>query len=487
MVMPMKLLYFIFRTAAFVIDYTIFYLLVIALAKFGVAGYIGALLFLFLYRLLTTSFLGATPGMMLFKLKLKKYDFKTCLKREIYRFASVPLYLGYIYAFFDPFRRTLHDIMSGTYIDYSGNINPKKHTKWYIRVSAYLLLGISILRWTSFFVLNDIGLLGLKKAYTSDIYYQSFNGDNLMSLSQDELYMKTLGRRYTAVIDIAGKPVLIRISNKLTHTEIYRLNAKEKKLVGEYLCTINLPLQYVSSGRFRDGRELCGVSPDNTIAFIDESGRMYGMAGINISNVVTLGCGDIDMDGKDEAVVMGRAGDVEVYKYSQDKLQRLYTGKLGEDIIPETFYIDKGIVVASIAGDERIFYRYTFKDNVFLFRDKRYAKINNITMLSKYKDMVLVSHVYRNNMVLRIGRIQRLEAYSWDGRMKRIYNFGGRTGRRYAYYVRVMEGVYDMDGDGIEEIILKAVGKDDVMGQGYIIEIYKPVKLLLLLNRILTF
>jgi hypothetical protein len=166
----MKLLFYVFRISAFIIDYIIFYLAVIVLSKFGIAGYIGALSFLFLYRLLTTSFLGATPGMMIVKLKLKKYDFKTCLRREIFRFASVPLFLGYIYALFDPLRRTLHDVMSGTYIDYDREINAARYTtRWYIKIFAYLLLVISIVRWTSFFVLNDIGLLGLKKVYTSDI------------------------------------------------------------------------------------------------------------------------------------------------------------------------------------------------------------------------------------------------------------------------------------------------------------------------------
>jgi hypothetical protein len=53
--------------------------------------------------------------------------------------------------------------------------------------------------------------------------------------------------------------------------------------------------------------------------------------------------------------------------------------------------------------------------------------------------------------------------------------------------VRNLEGIYDINDDGKKEIVLKAVDKDDVMGQGYRIEIYQLGKVNLFLNRILCY
>lgn len=475
------------RLASFLIDYLIFIGAVLALARFGTAGYFIALLFLFIYRYVLTSLFGRTLGMKICRLKLKSHDFKKCLKREIYRFASIPLYIGYLYALIDPFGRTLHDIMSGTYIDYTGDLTVTSDIKWYVRIIFNILLVISIVRGTASLFIKDVGLLGLKRAYTSDVYYQSFDGDNLISLSQDELYMKTLGRRYTTIIDIDKKPAIVRISNKLTHTEVYRLNIYGKRLNGEYLYNVKYPLQFICSGNFKDGRDLCGVSPDGRLIFIDSKGAVYGITKAKIENILTLNCGDIDMDGDDEAVIMGRNGDVGVFKLQEGNIKTLYLGKLGEDIMPQTIYINEGITAVGISGDRSVFYHYDFKDGRFKFLKKEYADIDNATMALRYGRLILVSHVNRNNMAFNIGRIQRLEAYYVEkDKLKRMYNFGERQGRRYNYYVRALEGVYDVDGDGEDEIIIKAVGKEDVMGQGYIIEIYKPVPSLLLINRILS-
>lgn len=483
----MKYLFFIIRSAAFFIDYIFFYIILMLFSPRGIIGYIIALVFLFLYRTLTTALFGATFGMMIFKYKLVRYDFKICLKREVYRFASAPLFLGYLYAFFDEGGRTLHDIVSGTYISYSKNMNIKDNRKKYIIIISNILLVISIARWTTSFVLNDIGLIGLKKLYTSDLYYQSFDGDNITSLSQDELYMKTMGRRYTTVIDINGKPSLIRISNKLTYTEVYKLTANGKSLTGEFLFKVNLPLQFICSGKFNGNRMLCGVSPTNKIIFTDSKGTILGNSKISVLNILTLGCGDIDMDGVDEAVVMGRGGDMEIYRYSLGKMKRIYSGKIGEDIVPETFYVGNGIVVVGISGEKRIFHYYNFKDGKFKLKEKKYSNINNITSFSRIGEDILVSHVYRNNMVFKTGKIQRLERYSFRERVKRIYNFGSRPGRKYSYYVRTLEGIYDINGDGVNEIVLKAVNKDDVMGHGYIIEVYKEDSKFLFINKFLSF
>lgn len=488
MVMKLKFtwIFILSRVGAYLIDYIPFYLVVFVLAKFGAWGYMAALVFLFLYRYVTSAYFGATPGMMLLKLKLKRYDFRICLKREIYRIASALFWIGYLIGLIDKNKRTLHDVMSGTYVVYSESQEVKEPVKKYFIVLANILLVISVLRWTSSFILDDIGLIGLKKAYYSDEYYQSFDGDNLSSMSQDELYIKTLGRKYTTVVDIDKKPALIRISNKLTYIEVYRLYIKENRLLGDYLYKIDMPIQFICSGNFRGIAEMCGLSPKNDLVLIDEKGKVYGKGEVNLGSVLTLMCGDIDSDNQDEAVILGRGGDVEVFKLTNNKLQRIYKGKIGEDIIPQAFYISKGIVVFGKANNKTIVYSYDFKNNKFIFRDKKYIDAKNLSFASKFNGSFIISHVYRNNMTFGIGNIQLLEAYDLNKGERKKYNFGQRPGRRYEYKVRTLEGVCDIDGDNKEEIIIKAVGKDDVMGQGYIVEIYKPEKGMLLFNRVLT-
>lgn len=486
MVMNLKTMFILLRVGAYLIDYIPFYILMYLLSPGGVWGYAGALVFLFFYRYITSAYLGATPGMMLLKLKLKRYGFKICLIREIYRFASALFWIGYLVGLVDKGKRTLHDIMSGTYIVYNEDREVKEIRNRYITIIANLLLAVSILRWSSSFILNDIGLIGLKRAYYSDEYYQSFDGDNLSSMSQDELYVKTLGRKYTTVIDMDNKPALIRISNKLTYIEVYRLYAKGNRILGDYLYKIDMPIQFICSGNFRGRNELCGLSPKNDLVLIDEEGKVFGKGEVNLGSVLTLMCGDIDSDNQDEAVILGRGGDVEVFKLRDSKLSRIYKGKIGEDIVPRAFYISRGIVVFGKARDKTIVYSYDFKDKVFRFKDKKYIEAKDVSAASKLDGSFIISHVYRNSMTFGIGNLQRLEAYDTASSKKRKYNFGARPGRRYDYMVRALEGVCDIDGDGSEEIILKAVDKDNVMGQEYVVEIYKPNRGLLKLNRVLT-
>lgn len=486
MVINMKIIFFASRIGAFLIDYIPFYILLYPLSRFGVTGYIGALLFLFLYRYITSAWFGATPGMMILGLKLNKFDFKICLKREIYRFASSFFWIGYLIGLFWPNDKTLHDIMSGTYVVYKEGEESKEIKSKYIPVIANILLLISVVRWSSLFILNDIGLIGLKKAYNSDVYYQSFDGDNLSSMSQDELYMKTLGRKYTTLVDINKKPTLIRISNKQAYIEVYRLYLKENRILGDYLYKIDMPIQYICSGNFRGSIEMCGLSPNNDLVLIDEKGSVYGKGKVELVSVLRLMCGDIDSDGWDEAVILGRGGDVEVFKFNENNLNRIYKGKFGEDIVPKSFYISDGIVVFGNANEKTSVYYYDFKDNKFIFKDKKYIKANDISSADKFGDGFIVSHVYRNNMMFSVGHTQLLEFYSNEGNERRKYNFGERPARRYEYMVRTLEGVYDIDGDGNDEIIMKAVGKEDVMGEAYIVEIYKPQRELLFVNRILT-
>lgn len=482
----MKYIFLASRIASYVLDYGISYILSTFFIRYGVVGYVGSIILFFIYRFVTTSLFGATFGMMILKLKLAKYNFKICFKREVYRAASAFFYLGYVYALFDASGRTLHDIASDTFVVYSGNKELSKNTPGYFYKIAFVLLIISALRWSAYFVINDIGLIGLKRAYQSDEYFQSFEGDKLVSLSQDELYMKTLGRKYTALIDIGGKPSIIRISNKLKYTEVYKLILSKPRIIGEYIYKIDMPIQFICSGAFNGKRDLCGISPQNDVVLVDEKGNIYGRGKSDIISVLTLKCGDVDNDGIDEAVVLGRGGEVEVYKYSNGLLNKIYGGRFGEDIIPETFYIDKGVAVISKFDDKKILYLYDFRDNKFIFREKKYFNINEVSGISKTDNLILTSHVYRNAMTFKRGSIQRLEAYRVGNKIKKIYDFGVRPGRRYAYMVRTLEETFDIDGDGTDEVILKAVGKEDVMGQGYTVEVYKFNKFTLWLNRTLS-
>lgn len=483
----MRYIFIASRFAAFIIDYIIFYILYYFISPLGIVGYTFLIIAFFLYRVLSSTYFGSTIGMMLLKLKLLRHDFKTCFKREVYRFASALFYIGYIYALIDTYGRTIHDIASDTMVIYKDSKKSIPESKTYIKILSTILLIISSIRWVSFFVLNDVGLLGLKKICTSDTYYQSFEGDKLLSLSQDELYLKTLGRKYTALIDINEKPYIIRISNKLKYTEVYRLNVKDNSIIGEYIYTVNLPLQFICSGKFITNRDLCGISPDNYIVLIDERGKIYGKNEVKISSIISLKCGDIDNDNYDESIVLGTDGKVEIYKMKKDILERIYSGKFGEDIVPIAFYIDDGVRVLVKGDNKSILYHYKFVNNKFVFQSKKYIKTENVGNIQKYNDYIILSHIIRNNMIFKRGTIQNFEVYSQNYKITRLYNFGKRPGRRYDYSVRCLEDVYDIDGDREEEIILKSVKKNDVMGQMYKIEIYKPIKGLLYINRILSF
>ncbi|MCX7904126.1 MAG: RDD family protein [Caloramator sp.] len=463
------------RFASFVIDYILYGLIYYFLLKLGVAGFVLANLIFFAYRVLSSTFFDGTIGMRLLRLKIYNNSFKNIIKREIFRIASAFYYIGYLYAFLDKEGRCFHDIASGTYVGYE----KRELEKGRGIILIYVLFFIAFLKYSSSFLLNEVGLIGLKKIASSDVYYQSFEGDNLLSLSSDELYLKTLGRKYTAVVDIAGQKVILRISNKLSYSEIYRLNFNGNRLIGEFLYRINLPLQYISSVNFRGRQELLGVSPKGDIVLIDEKGKVVAKNRLTNFDVFMLKCGDLDGDSFDEAVLLDRNGNVEVFKYD-DGIKLIYSGKVGEDIIPQCFCIDKGIYLVTKANDRNLVYHYTFEGGRFKFQFKKDLKKNGINNIFKYNDGFLVSSIYRNNMTLRIGRIQKLEFY--DKNLKRIYNFGNRRARLYAFYVRNVEDV----GDGSLEIVLKAVGSSDVYGQGYIVEIYKPTKLGLFINRILT-
>ncbi|QCX33463.1 RDD family protein [Caloramator sp. E03] len=483
----MRYIFIVSRFAAFIVDYIIFYILYYFIAPFGIVGYIFLIIAFFLYRVLLSTYFGSTIGMMLLKLKLLKHDLKTCIKREVYRFASALFYIGYMYALIDRHGRTIHDIASDTIVVYNGSKKSMPESKGYVKILSIILLVISSIRWISFFILNDIGLLGLKKICTSDTYYQSFEGDKLLSLSQDELYLKTLGRKYTTLIEINKKPCIIRISNKLKYTEVYSLNIQGSSITGEYVYTVNLPLQFICSGKFIRNRDLCGISPNNYIVIVDDRGKVYGKNEVKISSIISLKCGDIDNDDYDESIVLGMDGKVEIYKMKGNVLERIYSGKFGEDIIPIAFYIDDGVRVLVKGDGKSILYHYKYVNKKFVFESKKYIKTKDVGNIQKYNHYIILSHIIRNNMIFKRGTIQNLEVYNLNDKITRLYNFGKRPGRRYDYSVRCLEDVYDIDGDEEDEMILKSVKKDDVMGQMYKIEIYKPLKELLYINRILSF
>lgn len=488
-----KYILLVSRITAYLIDYIPFYILLYFIGNNGVMGYLICLITLFFYRYITTSLWGTTIGMRALKLKLDRFDFKICMKREIMRFASAFFYVGYIYALFDPKRRTFHDISARVIVKYKESKESQKSseenikTPFLIRTIIYVIFVISILKWGTNFVLNDIGGIGLKKIYSSEKYFQNFEGDSLLSLNQKELYMRTLGRKYTSIIDIGNKPYIIRISNKIKYTEVYRLNINGSKMIGEYMYKIGMPIQYICSGTFRNKIELCGISPQKEIILVDENGEIYGESKVNLENLLSLKCGDIDEDGKDETVILGRNGDVEIFKYSDGKLYAIYNGKIGEDIVPAAFYINKGIVVLAKGDDKSILYYYKFNNKTFDFDSKKYFGKKEITSMSKIGNNILVSNINRNNMLLEFSNIQTLELYKESREIKRLYNFGDRKGASYAYTVKNLEGICDIDRDNNEEIILKSVDKKDVMGQGYRVEIYRFNKFGLFVNRILSY
>lgn len=474
------------RIGSYIIDYILFMIVTYFLGKMGVYGYLLSLIIFFVYRYLMTAFFGATIGMIALKLTLDEFDKKRCLKREVFRFASAFYFIGYFYGIFDSLGRTFHDIASGTFVRYRDSKPREIIETFWVKIIIYIIFVISVTKWTTSFILNDIGNIGLKKICSSEEYFQSFDGDNLISYSQQELYLNTLGRKYIAVVDFGDKPSLVRIANKLKYTEVYKLNINNSKLTGEYAYKVNLPLQFICSGVFKDKLELCGISPNKDMVILDDKGSILGRSKVKLQKVLTVKCGDINNDGKAEIVVLGRNGDIEVFDYINENLTSIYNRKIGEDIIPQAFYIDKDIVVAAKGDNKSILYTYKFGENGFVYRDRKSINVSEISNINKANNDFILSNIYRNNMIFRVGNIQRFEMYAMTNKIKKLYNFGNRPARRYAYLVRNLEGVYDINNDGQKEIVLKAVGKEDVMGHGYVVEIYRFSKAGLVLNRVLT-
>lgn len=129
-------------------------------------------------------------------------------------------------------------------------------------------------------------------------------------------------------------------------------------------------------------------------------------------------------------------------------------------------------------------YKYSYLNNRFEYKSKKTLKIKEISNAFKFNKEYLLNHLSRNNMTFKVGNIQTFEVYNKN--FKRQYNFGKRPAKRYAFMVNVVEDVCDLDDDGVDEIIVKAVGKDDVMGQSYKIIVYKQNKLMLFINKILS-
>ncbi|CDF57192.1 RDD family protein [Thermobrachium celere] len=479
-----RLILIVSRFAAFIIDLVVFGVVYIIASDLGAYAYLLGYIAIFLYRFIMQGRYGQTLGMMLLKIRLNKYSYKIALKREIYRIASSFYYIGYIYAIFDKKLRTFHDISSGTYVDYvDKELEEVRDNKIIFYISSFLLV-ISIIKGTSRFFINEIGLFGLNRFLTSDEYYQSFEGDNLLSLSQDELYLKTVGRKYTAVIKEGEKKVIYRISNKLKYTEVYRLNTNGNELVGEYKFKVDFPIQFIDSGDFKRESCFCAITPKGELILFSNWGDIYAKTKILNKDVINLKTGDIDRDGLDEIAILNRNADIEIYKLMDGKLNLIFSGKIGEDILPYAFLIDDGIIVLSKGQNKINIYKYDFKDYSFRYVFKKEIKIKEISNIFKFGEGYLINYIGRNNMTFKVGNIQVFEAL--DNNFKLKYNFGERPARRYSYMVRIVENVVDLDDDGKEEIIVKSVGKDDVMGHAYRVEVYKQNNILLMINKLLS-
>lgn len=480
-----KLLLIITRIASYFIDLVIYALIYLALSSFGAYGYLVAIIIFFIYKVVTQWLFGQTVGMMLLKIKLKKYSFNIALKRELLRLASNFYYIGYLYALADKKLRTFHDLSADTYVDYVDKSYEEQTTNKFIVYMVYLFLFMSSVKVICNFVINDVGNIGLTRYLASDDYFQSFEGDNLVSLSQDELYLKTVGRRYTALIDEDGKKVIYRISNKLKYTEFYRLNQNGSELVGEYRFKVDVPIQFISSGHFDNNSKFCAISPKGELLVIDIDGKVYTKIKINYKDTINLKTGDIDNDGIDEIFVLNRNGDISIYKINKRNIEIAYNGKIGEDIVPFAFLIDDDGLMVFAKGDNKMnVYKYSYNNNKFEYQSKKTLKINEISNAFKFNKDYLLNHLKRNNMTFKVGSIQIFEVY--NSNFKRLYNFGNRPAKRYAYMVNIVECVCDIDNDGVDEVVVKSIGKDDVMGQSYKIIVCKQNKLMLFINKILS-
>lgn len=479
-----RLLLIVSRSAAFLIDWIVFIIVYLVLSEIGAYSYILALLALFIYRVFMQAKYGQTLGMMLLKIRLSNFSFKIALRREIFRIASSFFYIGYIYGLFDKKLRTFHDISSGVYVDYvDKDIEEIRANKIILYISYFLLIA-SLLKGTSKFILDEIGQFGLNKYAISDDYFQSFQGDNLLSLSQEELYLKTVGRRYTAIIDEGGKQVIYRISNKLKYTEVYRLNKNGDELIGEFKFKVDFPIQFIESIKYKGESSFCAVTPKGELVIFSNWGDVYAKTNIKNRDVVNIKTGDLDKDGLDEIVILNRNADIEIYKLNKGELILMFFGKIGEDILPSAFMIEDGIIVLSKGENKTNIYKYDFKEGQFKYRYKKQIKKKDITNIFKFNGGYLINNIGRNNMMFKVGTIQTFEVLDTNFKIK--YNFGKRPARRYSYMVRIVEEVCDIDGDGMDEIVVKSIGKDDVMGHSYRIEVYKQNKFLLIINRILS-
>lgn len=84
---------------------------------------------------------------------------------------------------------------------------------------------------------------------------------------------------------------------------------------------------------------LCN-KPKRELLIIKNDGKVYSRLKINYKDTINLKTGDIDKDGRDEIFVLNRNGEISIYKVIQEKITNIYTGKIGEDIVPFAFLID---------------------------------------------------------------------------------------------------------------------------------------------------
>lgn len=84
--------------------------------------YVEGLLIVLLYVMVSNRYLSCTPGMLLYDLRFQarnkqRVGSTRMLVRHVLSYLSFcALLTGYIWAVFDPNTRTLHDIISGTYV-----------------------------------------------------------------------------------------------------------------------------------------------------------------------------------------------------------------------------------------------------------------------------------------------------------------------------------------------------------------------------------
>ncbi|KMT22937.1 RDD family protein [Clostridium cylindrosporum] len=494
----MKLIFLSLRAGSYIIDIIFYTACVYILGGLSYYSIILSLLILFTYRIITSCLLGATLGMKVLGLSLSRHDFKTVLKRELYRIASRPFYIGYLFALGGDHSQCLHDKMAGVKIIYISrkkrhdkkphdkSINdsrlPLKKPSSYMLILTVLLTVLSIGNFTTKFLMNHVGMIGFTKKYTSSEYYNNLDSDLNTIKSQEGLFKSTIGMKFTEVITIGSRDTLIKISPKDSTTEVYMMKPRGKDIIGEYLYTLPYKAEYIDTVSLNGKKLLTYLTKDKKLHIVDSYGNIIHSTDSSLNTPIDLKVGILN--GIQSIVVICNNGYAEIFHIGND-ITSVYKGKIGEDISPEQFLVDDYLYILT-RSNPKLLYKYKFNNSMH-FLAKNPISIDSASTFEKInlkgKEYFVLSDVKRANMTFNAGRIQLSKIFTKDGKLK--YNLGARRGSLYTYKVNQVENVLDINGDGKDEIIIKSVRKGNVTGDSYTLNVYEP-NAFLTVNEVLT-